>query len=1830
VSLRSSSSARRLRRSARARARLEPLESRVCLAVTLPAAADTFVRDGDFDDANFGAADRLLVRDGDNEDRAVAYLKFDLGGVTSVESATLFLTGALDTGDELIVAGVYPVSDTSWAEGDGADLDGENEDQSGAMTWDNRPDVGGDPLAETNFSGEVFQVYSWDVTDYLRQELDDGESVISVAIRTRDEANGFARFVSRSAGDGAPQLVIEEVQTPADTAPPSANVSAPNVTAAGGSPQTVTVTYADPSSVDASSVGPDDITVAGPGGTLNVTGVNRSPDSNSPQIVATYTVEPAGGEWDSNDNGAYTVTLNGGQVRDTVGNGVAEAQASFQVNVAAPDTAGPSASISVGNINSAGGNTHTIRVTYSDATAVDAGTINTGDIIVQGPGGGSLNVIGASADPNQDGPTLVATYTVEARGGSWDHTDTGDYSVTLKDGEVRDTAGNDASAAGAGFRVDIANPDTGAPSASIAVGNINSPGGTSHAAVVTYTDDRAVSFASIGPNDLSVTDPNGQALEVTGLSVEPSGGADGSPLVVTYTFAARGGSWDNADNGTYTVAVRPDQVRDPAGNAVSPASRTFQVGVDAPDTTGPSASVSAPNVTTFGAETHAVTVVYIDDDMVDASTIDRNDIRVEDPGGGTLEVLDANVSGGDGKTRTATYTVRARGGAWGPLDNGNYTVTLRSNEVRDVSGNAALPTSTSFNVNVTAPDTEGPSANISAPGVGSAGGGTHAITVVYTDNGAVDASTIGTDDIEVDGPGDDLEVIGVSVDPAGNGQTRTATYVVRARGGSWDHTDNGNYTVSLRGDRVSDTAGNAARSAESSFSVNIAVPPPADNDAPEARIFVDDVDDSGESTHRVRVLYEDDRGMDTGTIGGDDLSVTGPGGALGVAGVDVETSDGGRRALVTYTFTAPGGSWDAADNGNYSVVLAGGAVRDTGGNGVGGEDDSFKVDIEIRDDDGPAAAISAPTVEVLGATTQTVTVVYSDISGVKVSTIDEDDIVVSRNGGGPALEVIDVDVSRGDNGSPVTATYTLAAPGGTWGPADNGTYTIAMRDGEVEDTRGNESSAASAAFAAHVVIVDNSGPSAAIVSAPGVTSPGDRTQTIVVAYADDVAVDLSSIGVDDLAVNGPAGALAVTVVNVSSAADGKSAVVGYTFSAPAGGWNDAHNGNYSVTLNGGAVRDTSGKGVPGASASFAVNVPKPAPIDPGFGGGAPVNTPFVAEAVATQPDGRIVVAGRQGNPRDGSAQAVLQRFNADGTLDTTFGQGGKVVSDADGGDDVYYALLIQGDNRILAAGTSGGNFVITRYDFAGRVDNDFGRGGRAVTDIGAGDDAVYGIAFGPNNSVVAAGRSNGNFAFARYDASGNFDAGFGAPQVDLGSANDAPGAVAVQPDGRVVAAGVSGSTVAIVRLLPDGQVDNSFSGDGVLRVTGLTGIDDPNSPDRSAALTLQPDGRILVANRTPDGNYGVVRIEQNGNVDSSFGSDGLATIDFGGEDDADSLIVQDTGEIIAVGTSLSGGRVETGVAALDESGRPIAGYGDAGRLTFEPGVAPLSREVHIGDLVLRSFGTRQPDGRLVIGTSDQSPTTTSSALRRVNVPGTRAQPRGESLGSFGLVNGRSMKLAVKDMDGTMVTLSLKGGTATAFQSGDRITLVVNVSSSSGATVSIKCKGGDRRVTLGDVIVSGTLKSLSCKTADLMGTMFVDGSVGKLTLGNVTGGMIASSRSMKSVSVGSLSNARLLAGMNLGADGELGGGDDGFGQGSITSLKVGGSIAASIIAAGLDPMDGTFGNGDDRVVGGEASLIKSVSSKRAADDATRFIAGKFGKAKLGGKVNVATDPRFRLL
>jgi uncharacterized delta-60 repeat protein len=309
-------------------------------------------------------------------------------------------------------------------------------------------------------------------------------------------------------------------------------------------------------------------------------------------------------------------------------------------------------------------------------------------------------------------------------------------------------------------------------------------------------------------------------------------------------------------------------------------------------------------------------------------------------------------------------------------------------------------------------------------------------------------------------------------------------------------------------------------------------------------------------------------------------------------------------------------------------------------------------------------------------------------------------------------------------------------------------------------------------------------------------------------------------------------------------------------------------------------------------------------------------------ALALQPDGKILLAG--GAAVAGASGAfALVRYSADGRLDLAFGTGGTVVTNfGDGGYIV--GLTVQSDGKIVVAGNSFDmvrigsvsgrqNFAVARYRIDGSLDPSFGAGGKIITGFGD-NDAASAVAVQSDGKIVVAGGSlasgNVTFALARYASDGLLDPGFGSGGkvvTDFGHREEAF-ALALQPDGKIVVAGEnasSGGNLALARYGADGSLDASFGTGG--KVT--TGFGDASA---IAQLVLQPDGKILVTVNvfTPDnlGGTGIVRsllthFTSNGSLDPTFNGTGTVNGEV-----AQALALQPDGRIVVAGSSGPFGR----------------------------------------------------------------------------------------------------------------------------------------------------------------------------------------------------------------------------------------------------------------------------------------------------------------------------------
>jgi uncharacterized delta-60 repeat protein len=328
-------------------------------------------------------------------------------------------------------------------------------------------------------------------------------------------------------------------------------------------------------------------------------------------------------------------------------------------------------------------------------------------------------------------------------------------------------------------------------------------------------------------------------------------------------------------------------------------------------------------------------------------------------------------------------------------------------------------------------------------------------------------------------------------------------------------------------------------------------------------------------------------------------------------------------------------------------------------------------------------------------------------------------------------------------------------------------------------------------------------------------------------------------------------------------------------------------------------------------------------MDPAFGSGGVVISDFGGfeyfSAVVVQTDGKIVGGGRF------NSDFALVRYLANGSLDLAFGTGGLVRTDL-GSIEEIAALILQPDGKLVAAGwtqRSTFDFALVRYNADGTPDASFGAGtGRVISDWG-GAELAFALALQLDGKLVAAGlservfidasgvrRVNRDFAVARYDADGALDATFGTGGLVTteftAGALELAEAVFVQPDGKIIAAGYrllsNDNDFAIARYNMDGTLDATF-GNGGLVTTDILG----GSDEVARGIVLQRDSKIVVAGSTgrlfEPPNFALVRYMPDGSLDTGFGQGGHVTTDLGGgtSDEVNGAALQQDGKVVLAG-----------------------------------------------------------------------------------------------------------------------------------------------------------------------------------------------------------------------------------------------------------------------------------------------------------------------------------------
>jgi uncharacterized delta-60 repeat protein len=316
-------------------------------------------------------------------------------------------------------------------------------------------------------------------------------------------------------------------------------------------------------------------------------------------------------------------------------------------------------------------------------------------------------------------------------------------------------------------------------------------------------------------------------------------------------------------------------------------------------------------------------------------------------------------------------------------------------------------------------------------------------------------------------------------------------------------------------------------------------------------------------------------------------------------------------------------------------------------------------------------------------------------------------------------------------------------------------------------------------------------------------------------------------------------------------------------------------------------------------AFFTLVSATPGDLDTSFDGDGIAATsidtgPVVFEAVAVQSDGKVVGVGKdyEGTGWNPPSNALIVRYNVDGSLDSSFAVNGVYTSGLSGVDDYYNGVAIQPDSKIIAVGLIMNGFyediLVVRHNADGSLDTGFGTGGKAIIPIGSGSDIAHAVVLQPDGKIIVSGESEESpgtltydMAVLRFHTNGTLDTSFNSVGYTVvpirANQRDRAYNVDVQADGKIVATGESETgyfsnkyDTAIIRLDTNGTLDSSFNSTGIVTTSFNTSF---NICGKGVAV--QKDGKILVAGSvkpSPGSNIqvGVVRYDTDGSEDIRF------------------------------------------------------------------------------------------------------------------------------------------------------------------------------------------------------------------------------------------------------------------------------------------------------------------------------------------------------------------------
>lgn len=381
-----------------------------------------------------------------------------------------------------------------------------------------------------------------------------------------------------------------------------------------------------------------------------------------------------------------------------------------------------------------------------------------------------------------------------------------------------------------------------------------------------------------------------------------------------------------------------------------------------------------------------------------------------------------------------------------------------------------------------------------------------------------------------------------------------------------------------------------------------------------------------------------------------------------------------------------------------------------------------------------------------------------------------------------------------------------------------------------------------------------------------------------------------------------------------------------------------------------------------------------------------------------------------------------------GALDATFDTDGIVQTHITGyNQSAANGVVVQDDGKVIIGGyaRSGGTtkYIVVRYNSDGSLDNSYGSGGIIISSL-SGNSNINALALQSDGKLVAAGylrvSGNNDFFVLRYNNDGSFDTGFNSSgwlSQSMGTSTDVANDVLIQSDGKIVLGGEvqtqSGYDFGLVRLNTDGTLDTGFDSDGKL-TTSVEGND-----SRCKTIAIQSDGKIVAAGTGygTDTDMALARYNADGSLDASFGTGGKVSFNNSISENIADVAIQSDGKILACGYLIPGGYY---VMRLNSDGTMDNSFGTSGMVSgFDPNsVASVVDVTTDGYILLAGVTYANGNG-----------TVSDMALRRY-------KPNGEPDSTFGtngvvytdINNGdydSSLDMAQQD-DGKIVLAGLGG------------------------------------------------------------------------------------------------------------------------------------------------------------------------------------------------------------